>query len=95
MKHYNKSRRCTEKYVFLFVKKSISFSGPFPTLQEVEDYFISKAIKRTDGIQAHAAKLLGISESALSRRLSKANKKKGIGSTLMAKYWLRLQPKSG
>jgi transcriptional regulator with AAA-type ATPase domain len=47
----------------------ISISGPFPTLDEIEDWFISEAMKRADGVQVIAAQLLGMSPATLSRRL--------------------------
>jgi DNA-binding NtrC family response regulator len=50
----------------------ISYSGRFPTLQEVEDYLIDEALKKTGGNQSLAAQLLGINQSTLSRRQKKA-----------------------
>jgi DNA-binding NtrC family response regulator len=50
----------------------ISYSGRFPTLQEVEEYLIAEALKKTGGNQSVAAKLLGINQSTLSRRQKKA-----------------------
>lgn len=47
---------------------SISYREPFPKLSEVEDFFINEAMKRSEGNQSAAAKLLGISQSTLSRR---------------------------
>jgi DNA-binding NtrC family response regulator len=47
-----------------------AFSEPFPTLQEVEDFLIEEALSREKGNQTAAARLLGISQSTLSRRLS-------------------------
>jgi DNA-binding NtrC family response regulator len=49
----------------------ISYSGRFPTLREVEDYLISEAIERAEGNQTVAARMLGVSQSTLSRRLSR------------------------
>jgi transcriptional regulator with PAS, ATPase and Fis domain len=46
-------------------------SGTFPTLKEIEGRLIEEALRRTEGNQNIAAKLLGISASALSRRLKK------------------------
>ena len=45
-----------------------SFQGPFPTLSEVEDVLIEEALRRTEGNQSAAARLLGVSQSTLSRR---------------------------
>jgi DNA-binding protein Fis len=49
----------------------ISYSGRFPTLKEVEDYLISEALERAEGNQTVAARMLGVSQSTLSRRLSR------------------------
>ena len=40
----------------------------FPTLKEVEALLIDAALKRCDGNQSQAAKLIGLSQSTLSRR---------------------------
>ncbi len=50
--------------------KRLSYSGQFPTLKEVEAYFISEALEKAKGNQSIAAQLLGVSQSTLSRRLS-------------------------
>jgi transcriptional regulator of acetoin/glycerol metabolism len=47
----------------------LSFSGEFPTLQKVEQAAVAEALKRANGNQSSAARLLGLSASALSRRL--------------------------
>jgi DNA-binding NtrC family response regulator len=44
------------------------FEG-FPTLKECVDYLIARALERTGGNQAQAAKLLGITRQALNKRL--------------------------
>ena len=49
-------------------KNMISFSGRFPTIKEVENYFIDAAMKKAKGNQSIAAQILGISQSTLSRR---------------------------
>jgi DNA-binding NtrC family response regulator len=49
----------------------ISYSGRFPTLREAEDYLIAEALERAEGNQSVAARMLGVSQSTLSRRLSK------------------------
>lgn len=59
---------------------SLSYSGRFPTLKEVEDYFILEAVRMAEGNQSIAATFLGISQSTLSRRLQE-KKKDGEGDT--------------
>jgi DNA-binding NtrC family response regulator len=49
---------------------SISYTGEIPTLQEVEEFFIDEAMKKVGGNQTLAAKILGISQSTLSRRFN-------------------------
>lgn len=46
-----------------------TYTGAFPTLHEVEDYFVSQALERAKGNQSIAARMLGVSQSTLSRRL--------------------------
>jgi DNA-binding NtrC family response regulator len=41
----------------------------FPTLKEYVDYLVDKALERTGGNQAQAARLLGITRQALNKRL--------------------------
>ncbi len=48
----------------------LTFDGKFPSLQEVEQALVEEALKRAAGNQSSAARLLGLSASALSRRLS-------------------------
>lgn len=48
---------------------AISYSGEFPSMRDVEEYFINEAMKRSGGNQSIAAELLGVSQSTLSRRL--------------------------
>ena len=55
----------------------ITYSGRFPTLQEVEDYLIAEALKKSGGNQSLAAELLGVNQSTLSRRQKKAPPKGG------------------
>jgi DNA-binding NtrC family response regulator len=43
--------------------------GHFPTLKEMEQYLISKALKMSEGNQGIAASMLGITRQALNRRL--------------------------
>jgi DNA-binding NtrC family response regulator len=47
---------------------SIFYTGSLPQLADVEEYFISEAMRMTNGNQTEAAALLGISQSTLSRR---------------------------
>jgi len=51
-------------------EERFAWNGPFPSLQEVEDYLIGEALRRSDYNQTAAARLLGVSQSTLSRRLS-------------------------
>lgn len=48
-----------------------SWSGPFPTLEEVEWFLIDEALARSDQNQSAAARLLGVAQSTLSRRIAK------------------------
>ena len=52
-------------------EKKISYSGLFPSLEEIEDFFIKEALDKAGGIQSNAAHLLGISKYALHRLLKK------------------------
>lgn len=47
-----------------------SWRGPFPRLDEVEEFLIAEALRRSGKNQTAAARLLGISQSTLSRRLA-------------------------
>jgi len=47
------------------------FPNRLPTLKEAADILVDEAINRTKGNQSIAAKLLGVSQSALSQRLKK------------------------
>lgn len=48
----------------------------FPTLKEATKWLITEALQKTNGNQTVAAQLLGISGSALSRRLKRSSKEK-------------------
>ncbi len=48
----------------------LSYTGAIPTLEEAEQFLIQEALEQTKGNQTAAAKLLGVSQSTLSRRLS-------------------------
>jgi DNA-binding NtrC family response regulator len=52
-------------------KGSFHFSdpGPIPTLREAEERLIAEALRRSEGNQSVAARLLGISRQALNRRM--------------------------
>jgi two-component system nitrogen regulation response regulator GlnG len=50
---------------------SLAIGTRFPTLKQATDFLIEEALARSGGNQAKAAKLLGISAPALSRRLSR------------------------
>ncbi len=50
---------------------AMHFPGHLPTLAQVEFAALAEALRRTGGRQAAAAKLLGISQSAVSRRLAR------------------------
>lgn len=52
-------------------ERLITYSGDFPSLDEVEDFFIQEAMKQAKGNQRMASRLLGLSTSALNRRLKK------------------------
>lgn len=47
------------------------FPAQLPTLKEVADLLVEEAMRRSDGNQTRAARLLGISRPALSKRLNK------------------------
>ena len=49
----------------------LGIRGAFPTLKEATGFLVDEALRRTEGNQAQAARLLGISPPALSRRLSR------------------------
>ncbi len=53
----------------------LTFGGKFPSLQEVEQALVTEALKRAGGNQSSAARLLGLSASALSRRLGHSRKR--------------------
>jgi DNA-binding NtrC family response regulator len=55
----------------LLDKSLLTFKDRLPTLKEACDLLVDEAITRTKGNQSIAARLLGISQSALSQRLKK------------------------
>ena len=50
----------------------ITFSHQLPTLKEAAQLLVAEAMRRSGGNQSKAAKMLGISQQALSKRLKKA-----------------------
>jgi transcriptional regulator with PAS, ATPase and Fis domain len=50
----------------------LAIGSRFPTLKQATEILIDEALARSGGNQAKAAKLLGISPPALSRRLSRS-----------------------
>ena len=50
---------------------ALSIGSNFPTLREATELLIGEALRRSGGNQAQAARLLGITPPALSRRLSR------------------------
>ncbi|MBN1799343.1 MAG: sigma 54-interacting transcriptional regulator [Spirochaetales bacterium] len=57
--------------IFQEPERIITFEGAFPTLKQVEESLISKAMEKAQGNQRIAAQLLGIDPSTLSRKLKK------------------------
>ncbi len=54
------------------VNGTVQFPAVLPTLKEVADLLVAEAMQRSGNNQTKAARLLGISRPALSKRLSKA-----------------------
>ena len=59
-------------------RDQITLPGKFPKLKEIEDYVVEEALKRSKGNQNIAASLLGLSPSALSRRIKKKGGKQRL-----------------
>ena len=51
----------------------ITFSGKLPTLKQAGELIVAEALKRSSGNQSVAARLLGISQQALSKRLNNSS----------------------
>jgi DNA-binding NtrC family response regulator len=51
--------------------ETISFPDPLPTLAQTSDLLVEEAIRRSNGKQTLAARMLGISQPALSKRLKR------------------------
>ena len=62
--------------IFKPVENLITFSARFPTLKQIDTLLINKALKRSKGNLSVAAKLLGLSHQALSKRLKRSAQKK-------------------
>lgn len=58
------------------VENLITFSARFPTLKQIDTLLINEALKRSRGNLSVAAKLLGLSHQALSKRLKRSAQKK-------------------
>ena len=52
-------------------EEKIIFTRDFPTLKEAEDFIIEEALRRADGNQTIAARMLGMGRRALNNRLSR------------------------
>ena len=60
--------------------ESLVFGRQLPTIREVSELVVAEALKRSDGNQTIAARLLGISQQALSKRAQQARKDSdGVG----------------
>jgi transcriptional regulator with PAS, ATPase and Fis domain len=53
-------------------QKKVIFSEELPTLREIEELLVSEALRRSQGNQSIASRLLGITRQALGHRLKKA-----------------------
>jgi DNA-binding NtrC family response regulator len=53
----------------------VSFSDALPTLKQANDILVQEALKRAKGNQSIAARLLGLSQQALSKRLVRQKEK--------------------
>ena len=53
----------------LTVSPRVSFSESLPTIEELTDQLIDEALRRTDGNQSAAARMLGVTSSAVNKRL--------------------------
>lgn len=56
-----------------------SDAHPLPTIRRATAELIDEALRRADGNQTAAARLLGISQSSLSKRLSRSRQRRGSG----------------
>jgi transcriptional regulator with PAS, ATPase and Fis domain len=51
--------------------QKVQFFEQLPTLREVEDLLVQEALSRSTGNQSIAASLLGLTRSALNKRINK------------------------
>jgi DNA-binding NtrC family response regulator len=63
------------KHAVKIPPRTFSFPTPLPSFETMKDLLMDEALKRAGGNQALAARLLGITPQAISRRLKKKNKK--------------------
>ena len=61
---------------------SVEFGPMLPTMKELEQLLIDEAMKRAEGNQSVAARLLGISRQALNRRVLQDKKGCNIDCTV-------------
>jgi len=52
----------------------VFFSDPLPSIKEVEKKLIAEALKRANNNQTIAAQMLGLTRSALNKRLNRSTK---------------------
>jgi DNA-binding NtrC family response regulator len=57
--------------IFTPHSRPIWYNGEIPQLVEVEEFLIDEALKKAEGNQTIAARMLGISQSTLSRKIGK------------------------
>ncbi len=50
------------------------YTGPFPTIREVEDFLVQEALGKAEGNQTIAARMLGITRQTLNKRLIRGGK---------------------
>jgi DNA-binding NtrC family response regulator len=67
----NSKLKDSSHIIFQEPEHVIIFEGVFPTLKQVEESLINKALDKAQGNQRVAAQLLGIDPSTLSRKLKK------------------------
>ncbi|TVR04839.1 MAG: sigma-54-dependent Fis family transcriptional regulator [Spirochaetaceae bacterium] len=53
----------------LGAEQPLAWSGRFPTLKEVEEFLVAEALEKSSGNQSIAARMLGVAQSTLSRKL--------------------------